>query len=128
MYTEQRKQMLAERNERVMHESLVYLKKKYTLTNYQIEVKVESLDGNFNDISVIDNAIKNLDGFGLYSSFVMQECDNSLIFCQKICDALFLALAEHFADSDIEITTQERSGAAITVHYRSKKPSLTIKI
>lgn len=121
MYTEQRKQMLAERNERVMHESLVYLKKKYTLTNYQIEVKVESLDGNFNDISVIDNAINNLDGFE-------QECDNSLIFCQKICDALFLALAEHFADSDIEITTQERSGAAITVHYRSRKPSLTIKI
>lgn len=115
---------LKERNQRVLDNSVIYIKRKRRIKNFfRTSVSVESLDGIFKDVHVIDQAIAEIELLP-----IRPDHDADLVFCQKICDALFLKLAAHFADSDIKITTSESSGSAITVHYRSSKPSLSIKI
>lgn len=121
---EQREVALKERNERVLKNSLVYIKRKSRIKNFfRTTISVESIDGVLSDVDVIDQAITDVQLLP-----IRPEHDADLVFCQKICDALFMKLAVHFADSDIKITTSESSGSAITVHYRSSKPNLTVKI
>lgn len=123
-YTAQRELAMRERNERVMSESLVFIRKKTRIKNFfRTNIQVECKDGVL-AVNHINDAISDVEK----SDIGNPKGDYDLYYCQKISDELFLRLSKHFADSDIKITTSESSGSAITTHYRSYKPSLTIKI
>jgi hypothetical protein len=123
-YTEQRTLAMKERKQRVLEQSLIYVRKKSRIKNFfNTSIEVECKNNNF-DISVINQVIKDVN----QADIGKPKCDDDLNFCSKISDELFQRLANHFVDSDIKITTTESSGGAITKHYRSYKPSLSIKI
>jgi len=123
-YSAQRNLALKERNDRVMRESLIYIRKKTRIKNFfTANIQVESLDGIL-DAKPINQAIKDIEA----SDIGKPKADDDLQYCQRISDELFLRLSNHFADSDIKITVAESSGSAVITHYRSTKPSLTIKI
>lgn len=123
-YTAQRNFALKERNERVMRERLIYIRKKSRIKKFfRTNIVVEVKDNNFN-IDFINKTINDVDE----ADIGKPKSDYDLEYCQKISDELFLRLATHFVDSDIKITTTESSGSAITTHYRNHKPNLVIKI
>lgn len=123
-YTEQRNIALKDRNQRVMEQSLVYVCKESRIKNFfRTSIQVECRNNEF-DIDMLNQAIKDVN----QADIGKPKCDDDLNYCSKISDELFQRLANHFVDSDIKITTTESSGGSITKHYRSYKPSLTIKI
>ena len=121
---DQRLMALKDRNERVMEQSLVYINKTSRIKNFfNTSIQVEAISDLEEDVQHINYAISFVNASKVYPS-----SDNDLVFCKKICDMLFLKLSEHFTDSDMKITVTESGGSAITVHYRSYKPTLSIKI
>jgi LPS O-antigen subunit length determinant protein (WzzB/FepE family) len=123
-YIEQRNIALKDRNQRVMEQSLVYVCKESRIKNFfRTSIQVECRNNEF-DIDMLNQAIKDVN----QADIGKPKRDDDLNYCSKISDELFQRLANHFVDSDIKITTTESSGGAITKHYRSYKPSLTIKI
>jgi hypothetical protein len=123
-YIEQRNIALKDRNQRVMEQSLVYVCKESRIKNFfRTSIQVECRNNEF-DIDILNQAIKDVN----QADIGKPKRDDDLNYCSKISDELFQRLANHFVDSDIKITITESSGGAITKHYRSYKPSLTIKI
>jgi hypothetical protein len=123
-YIEQRNIALKDRNQRVMEQSLVYVCKESRIKNFfRTSIQVECRNNEF-DIDMLNQAIKDVN----QADIGKPKCDDDLNYCSKISDELFQRLANHFVDSDIKITTTESGGGSITKHYRSYKPSLTIKI
>ena len=123
-YIEQRNIALKDRNQRVMEQSLVYVCKESRIKNFfRTSIQVECRNNEF-DIDMLNQAIKDVN----QADIGKPKSDDDLNYCNKISDELFQRLANHFVDSDIKITTTESGGGSVTKHYRSYKPSLTIKI